>query len=56
MKRQKYKNIQRRYFKNDNVTKPWHLGLSVVSCRLSEPITLTLGLKNAYFWVDGEIN
>jgi hypothetical protein len=35
MKRQNYKNIQRGYLPNDNVTKRWHLGLSVVSCLLS---------------------
>jgi hypothetical protein len=37
MRRQKYKNIQRSYLQNDNVTKRWHLGLLaiVISWRLS---------------------
>lgn len=49
MSRQNYKNILRRYLPNNNVTKRWHLELSVFGCLLSVP-------KNAYFWVDGEIN
>jgi hypothetical protein len=37
MRRQKYKNIQRGYLMNDNVTMCWHLGVSTkaVCCRLS---------------------